>query len=1237
MSIFTQTFAKFVTDQLTDRESILSIGETLDSSRIGKPKKKYPAGAFYTNTVERQCYLRMSSGVDLNKEGERNILKKGSLIEKEWKGEYLARNWVLEGGVPVPGFVTDENLTTLNEKRGKENETRKKQGLKELDSFEVGDQFRQAQRGGFTNQPNRSYGDPATRSDQSIDEDGYGIVPMPGIIDANIKTKSAYGSLREAKVEFICHNRRQLEVLELLYMRPGYTVLLEWGWVPHIKRIKGGAIKSSDFFPLEEFWDGSMDYGDLNTLIYLKREEAQGNYDAMLGYVKNFEIKVREDGGYDCSTTLIAMGEILEGIKGKRNFPPFKSGEDEESKVYDNFEVYLMACQQYCTALTDKNDAAKRGTLKRWWQSGMGKTSNYYALNANDPWRHDVSSKFSEAFNELNAVLDVYSMGTEHETVEEEAEFTWDEKWYANISSVAIYQWAKSKIVGSGTTMKNKSLLDHFLIHKTEPLGLRGSSEPSDLNEAQDHYIRWDLMVEILNHFVIEDNGDNKKLCELSYVNETQESSADSGVYLEYSNYQFNPAVKIPLATKFGTGEVDLTSLMDISVNPKFLLPHQIAASSGEGTRDVLILGKKKFAKNGFDVNGKPQNTIAARERAIGLVYISVDHLLETYRSMRYSGTGDNEKFSLLKFIKKIWEEDITGACAGTHNFILQCPNNIGRIIDVQYQGGLKPEDLYQVKIQNKNSIVRDFNFNTTIDKKLSSTIAIAAQAPKSISSLDQLSFAAFNKNISNRFVNVEMDADKAKEYRIKLEKDVNKLAYDLYIYKQSIVDKKNAQDTTDESSKAGSISITNAVNKLQSLESKVIELGMTYPLVQHREDPNLINIPPEEGSIEALANNQDNYPRPHDFAGQRRPDANVSKSTIIPLKFNAQLDGIGGLIIGNVFRVEKEKLPKGYQGDDIAFALFGINHKINNGQDWVTEISGQLLLLNHSDLGKDQINTQSYTNSELLSHGMDSYAGLIEGRMPIFVDQNNIFSGGRGPNAQKLVDFCDNVYPVKLFDPSNTTGDEIWAADRLDGFLTEKVGSSDGTDPLPQIDSNGDLAADFTAVCRQLFRKLKDMSNSPRHDSSLFNKKDNFHIMITGGNDKFHANSNSRHKIGKALDFVIVPHENATTSPNESVIMLFDNLLTKFMAANNGRFTYINEYTDPTKNASGDHFHISWNALANGVGGVEPAAKAKYQEAITKHPNWTWEGTGEEQKMTGGGSKDYLFDVEFLYEEVQA
>ena len=96
------------------------------------------------------------------------------------------------------------------------------------------------------------------------------------------------------------------------------------------------------------------------------------------------------------------------------------------------------------------------------------------------------------------------------------------------------------------------------------------------------------------------------------------------------------------------------------------------------------------------------------------------------------------------------------------------------------------------------------------------------------------------------------------------------------------------------------------------------------------------------------------------------------------------------------------------------------------------------------------------------------------------------------------------------------------------------------------------------------------------------------------------------------------------------------DKLLTKFMAANNGRFTYMNEYTDPSKNASGDHFHISWNALANGVGGVEPSAQAAYQEAITKYPQWTWEGAGNEQKMTGNGDKRFVFDIAFLYEAVE-
>ena len=73
-----------------------------------------------------------------------------------------------------------------------------------------------------------------------------------------------------------------------------------------------------------------------------------------------------------------------------------------------------------------------------------------------------------------------------------------------------------------------------------------------------------------------------------------------------------------------------------------------------------------------------------------------------------------------------------------------------------------------------------------------------------------------------------------------------------------------------------------------------------------------------------------------------------MPKSSIIPLKFNAKMDGIGGIVIGNVFKVEQSKLPLGYQGDDIAFTVMSIGHKISDGQEWTTEIGGQLLLLDN-------------------------------------------------------------------------------------------------------------------------------------------------------------------------------------------------------------------------------------------------------------------------------------------------
>ena len=49
--------------------------------------------------------------------------------------------------------------------------------------------------------------------------------------------------------------------------------------------------------------------------------------------------------------------------------------------------------------------------------------------------------------------------------------------------------------------------------------------------------------------------------------------------------------------------------------------------------------------------------------------------------------------------------------------------------------------------------------------------------------------------------------------------------------------------------------------------------------------------------------------------------------------------------------KVEKNKLPLGYQGDDVGFVVMGESQTITSGQDWTTELSGHLILLNLEEI----------------------------------------------------------------------------------------------------------------------------------------------------------------------------------------------------------------------------------------------------------------------------------------------
>ena len=848
MSIFTETFQNFVFNQLKIREAALnqksgrSLGapkvEGLKGPNSEETNVTLPPGAFHTLTTSKQCIIRMSSGVDLKSEND--LLDKSDIGKENLVGEGLAIRYMLEGGVPA------KDVDFLNNR---------KEGKSEIKVIPRGRGTRQFAKGSGKDYGS-AYGDPYIRSNAG---DDFGIVPMPGIIDAQIRTKTAYGSLRDAQINFVCHNRRQLDILETLYMRPGMPVLLEWGWSTYINN-KG--IRENYFPYLWEWFNKNENLNNINKIIHDRVEKSSGNYDGFVGYVKNFEIVSRPDGGYDCTTELSAIGEMVEGLKGRKDGLKLNEDNGISNIEVDNLEYYLTALLQFC-------EEKDKFTNPKGNKTTFGQSSQTFAGTPVISSQKLSLKQFEKLTYGTDIVKNVIPL------VNKEIELE----------------------VNEATLNKIETTLDEYLLYKNEKLGISG--EEISGTKSSHHYVRWDLLCEILNHLVFNTYQTNtttsEPIIQISYRKESP-VGIDSNPYLEYSKFDFKQKEAEILTTQNVRKKIDISNLLDMSVYPEIcLLPHQF---------------------QDFNPENKEKSTL---NRNIGHIFIGLEYLVDRFKKLRYKGDEVIEDFNLLTYLQTIWEKDINNACGGTHNFLVSTEKTSGdtlRIIDITKgpEPNLTPTNLYNFKTHGLNSIVRDFNYNTTIDSKLSSTVAIAAQSPNSVSSLDAVSFAAFNRNIQSRFfkelnegISDDVKTKKAEAYDEGIENIKTMLGY-LYDYRIDMLkgDHEKNQIT--------------ALRFVKNVESQIISLKSKYS--------------------ETVGEN---------YKGYLKKKTNISKSTIIPLKFNCQIDGIGGLIIGNVFKVDKTFLPKGYEQDDIAFAIMTENQTITAGQDWTTEFSGQVILL---DLG---------------------------------------------------------------------------------------------------------------------------------------------------------------------------------------------------------------------------------------------------------------------------------------------
>ena len=132
--------------------------------------------------------------------------------------------------------------------------------------------------------------------------------PRPGIDKVSIINKGSLGSIRVATIDYFVHTEADLKLMEQLYMVPGITCLLEWGW----SNYSGNTIQDTDLKSMEDvqlqILKKSLDMNDFGDQDVSNNA---GRYDAMLGVITKFNWDVQADGSYSCQTTIMSPNGLI--------------------------------------------------------------------------------------------------------------------------------------------------------------------------------------------------------------------------------------------------------------------------------------------------------------------------------------------------------------------------------------------------------------------------------------------------------------------------------------------------------------------------------------------------------------------------------------------------------------------------------------------------------------------------------------------------------------------------------------------------------------------------------------------------------------------------------------------------------------------------------------------------------------------------------------------------------------
>jgi hypothetical protein len=738
----------------------------------------------------------------------------------------------------------------------------------------------------------------------------YGLTPMPGIESAEIKSLNR-GSIKRATVKIKCYSPEQFKIIDLLYLRIGYTVFLEWGNTLYLNSNVSNNPIATQAYTLIEHENGFFNYSKWKDqsysgfLPYIEsfRKARCGNYDGLLAKVVNFSWTFAQDGSYDIELQLISLGDVVESLK---------------TNISPSYNTATFITQAY-------------------------------ALYSNaDDTEEDKDIPPSPADNAISAYLFMQKLFLD---AENNAEGGYDSD--ARISEKQVtckIQDTDIQLGGmfikppkDGTLTIKPSKIERYDFESREEVeafvnsiapGAKSYADYIELDKDNDVQIskyvassnnpdEWMVTIVLYPELEITTEQGNKDVVYLNYNNGEDSEINDAGFYMRFGHLlDFLTQAVIPVisGTNSNGSEVPIVKIDNGMWNNRmYTLPYQVSLDP----RVCIVNGGEKINSKDFFPQllpwKSPDNGYAWHMN----IYLSHNQILASLNA----SMDDKGNVSLFEFLADLCTA-LNKAMGGINNLepILDEDTNTIHILDGSYAPKSKQHD-YGLELFGYNPTFKSSNFvrqteiKTEITNEFATMATIGSTAGGYVKGTENTMFSKWNKGLTDRWKEKFIPVDKTSRSEDGSEDEAKRSYVKEFWNQRYSALGYTLQDIADDVGDDGAGLNDELIDKNISIVSEF------YKYAQFA-------IHQEKAKYSSPANG------------------------FIPINLSITMDGLSGIKIYNEINAVTRFLPSNYP-DNLRFIIKGVNHKLQN-QDWETNIETVVIAQT------DDINSPALSYSEI-------------------------------------------------------------------------------------------------------------------------------------------------------------------------------------------------------------------------------------------------------------------------------